>query len=154
MKTLYYSTLLIGCIFLLLAFGGGTVFKGIITNVSEYSLKKSGVQVEYVHQVDSKIDDILYQVKKVQYQVDRVRSFFSENKPDESQYRREQNKIIETTVYNPLLDVTSFFVRVFLFLLGCMTLMMAFIIYLMRKFRGLFRRVRHLEKQLNVEASY
>lgn len=154
MKNLYYITLAIGVLLVLLALGGGTIFKAPVTSISQYSLEKSGVKIGYVNQVDDKIDDILFQVKKIQYQVDRVKSFFSENKPDENNYKKVQNKIIESTVYTPLLEVTSFFVRVFFFLTGCMMLMLAVIIYLIRKFNGLFKRVRHLENQLHIKHSY
>lgn len=154
MKNLYYVTLIIGILFVLLALGGGTIFKAPMTSLSQYSLEKSGVKIGYVNQVDDKIDDVLYQVKKVQYQIDKIKTLFSENKPDESNYKRVQNKIIESTVYNPLLEVTSFFVRVFFFLTGCMMLMLAVIIYLIRKFNGLFKRVKHLEKQLQIKHSY
>jgi hypothetical protein len=154
MKNLYYAALVTGILLVLFALGGGTIFKSPVTSLSQYSLEKSGVKIGYVNQVDDKIDDILYQVKRIQYQVDRVKSFFSENKPDESNYKREQNKIIESTVYTPLVDVTSFFIRVFFFLTGCMMLMLAVIIYLIRKFNGLFKRVRHMENQLHIKHSY
>ena len=101
-ERIFYIT---GVVIIVISLLGGSLFKSIFNGMSGFLVEKGGLKYEYVNTYDDKIDEIFFQIKQAQLQIEKIRNFFSRDVIDESKYKKEENKILENSVYKPLVDL-------------------------------------------------
>ena len=148
MKNLYQILYGIAGLLLLLVILGGSVTKPVFNNYSVKTLESAGVKRASMDSIDSRIDDMLYNVKKVQLQIEKIKNIFSSDQIDESKYQRTKSEVFVKNIYNPLNKLLIVFYRIGFFFISIIFLLTAVIFQLIYRSRDLRRRVEKLESKL------
>jgi len=98
--------------------------------------------------IDSRIDDMLFSVKKVQLQIEKIKNIFSSDQIDESKYQRTKSEVFVKNIYNPMNELLIVFYRIGFFFVSIIILLSAVIFQLIYRSRDLRRRVEKLERKL------
>jgi hypothetical protein len=146
MKNLYiFSYILSAMVFIIVIFGG-SVSEPLFSNISAKTLTAAGVDKSSIDSADSKIDNMIYSVKRFERKIEKVKKFFSEDKVDESKYKKKKNKILLKTIYNPLIEILNYIYRFGFLLTSCLFLLVGMIFNLVYRNLELRRRVKRLEE--------
>lgn len=145
MKTLYLTFYFLSGIIFITAILGPTLFEPMYTAVSEKTLSLAGFKKEYFENADSRIDDLMFRAKQIELQIDKLKSFFSSDKIDESKYQKEKNEMLEKAFYRPLVSMLNYIFIVIAAFLSLITLCFAVIFNIGYRSFDLRRRVKRLE---------
>ena len=136
---------------LLLVILGGSLTKPVFNNYSVKTLESAGVKKASMDSIDSRIDDMLYSVKKVQLQIEKIKNIFSSDQIDETKYQRTKSEVFVKNIYTPLKEMLIVFYRIGFFFISIILLLSAVIFQLIYRSADLRRRVEKLEKVLAAE---
>lgn len=145
MKNLYQILYGVSGLLFLIVILGGSLTKPVFNNYSVKTLESAGVKKASMDSIDSRIDDMLYNVKKVQLQIEKIKNIFSSDQIDESKYQRTKSEVIAKNIYNPLNELVIVFYRIGFFFTSIILLLTAVIIQLVYRSKDLRRRVENLE---------
>lgn len=146
-ERIFYIT---GVVIIIICLLGGSLFKSIFNGMSGFLLEKGGLKYEYVNTYDDKIDEIFFKIKQAQLQIDKIRNFFSRDVVDESKYKKEENKIIENSVYKPLIDFISLILRIVFIIFAVILILSGLIMGLLNRSNNLKRRIEILEQKVSL----
>lgn len=145
MKNLYQILYGVSGLLFLIVILGGSLTKPVFNNYSVKTLESAGVKKASMDSIDSRIDDMLYNVKKVQLQIEKIKNIFSSDQIDESKYQRTKSEVVAKNIYNPLNELVIVFYRIGFFFTSIILLLTAVIIQLVYRSKDLRRRVENLE---------
>jgi len=145
MKNLYQLLYGVAALLLLTVILGGSLTKPVFNNYSVRTLETAGVKKASMDSIDSRIDDMLFSVKKVQLQIEKIKNIFSSDQIDESKYQRTKSEVFVKNIYNPLNELLIVFYRIGFFFVSIIFLLSAVIFQLIYRSRDLRRRVEKLE---------
>lgn len=148
MKNLYQILFGIAGLLFLMVILGGSLTKPVFNNYSVKTLESAGVKKASMDSIDSRIDDMLYNIKKVQLQIEKIKNIFSSDQIDESKYQRTKSEVFVKNIYNPLNEMMIVFYRIGFFFISIILLLSAIIIQLIYRSSDLRRRVEKLETAL------
>jgi hypothetical protein len=148
MKNTYQVLYGISIILFILVIIGGSITKPIFNNFSTRTLETAGVKKSAIDSVDSRIDDLVYNVTKVQLQIEKLKNIFFDKEIDESKFQRQENKVFTRNIYNPLNEILVVFFRIGFFFISVIMLMSGVIVHLVYRSGDLRRRVDMLEKAI------
>jgi hypothetical protein len=145
MKNLYQVLYGVAGLLFLIVILGGTVTKPVFNNYSVKTLETAGVKKASMDSIDSRIDDMLFSVKKVQLQIEKIKNIFSSDQIDESKYQRTKSEVFLKNIYNPLNELIIIFYRIGFLFVSIILLLAAVIFQLIYRSKDLRRRVEKLE---------
>ena len=148
MKNLYQLLYGVAALLLLTVILGGSLTKPVFNNYSVRTLETAGVKKASMDSIDSRIDDMLFSVKKVQLQIEKIKNIFSSDEIDESKYQRTKSEVFVKNIYNPMNELLIVFYRIGFFFVSIIILLSAVIFQLIYRSRDLRRRVEKLERML------
>ncbi len=148
MKNLYQVLYGVAGLLFLIVLLGGSVTKPIFNNFSTTTIETAGVKKASLDSLDSRLDDMLFGLKKIQLQIDKLKNIFSDKEIDESKYQRVQNEVFTRNIYNPLNELAIVFYRIGFFFISVILLLTAVICQLIYRSHDLRRRVQVLEGKL------
>ncbi len=151
MKNLYQILYGVAGLLFLLVILGGSLTKPVFNNYSVKTLESAGVKKASMDSIDSRIDDMLYSVKKVQLQIEKIKNIFSSDQIDETKYQRTKSEVFVKNIYTPLNEMLIVFYRIGFFFISIILLLSAVIFQLIYRSADLRRRVEKLEKVLAAE---
>ncbi len=146
MKIAYIFLYWLSIILFFIAVLGNSLTKPLFDSISEKTLGYSGFNKSYLESADDKIDELIYQSKQIELQIEKIKKFFSTDKPDENKYQKEKGQMLEKTFYNPLVTIFNYIYRIGFILIAFITLSFAVIFHLGYRSFELRRRVRRLEE--------
>lgn len=146
MKAAYQILYGMSAILLLMVLLGGSVTKPVFDNFSTRTLETAGVKKASIDSIDSKIDNALYMVNKVQLQIEKLKNIFSDKEIDESKYQKVKNEMFARNIYNPMNELLIVFYRIGFFFISIILFLSAVIFHLAYRSTDLRRRVTNLEK--------
>ncbi|RPI16146.1 MAG: hypothetical protein EHM58_12565 [Ignavibacteriae bacterium] len=146
MKALYITLYTTALILLIIVLLGGSISEPVFDSLSSRTLHKAGVKKEAIDSIDSRIDEAFFQVKKMEYQVEKFKSFITGKQLNESDFQRESNAVFGRNIYNPLISMLNYIYRFVFFLLSLMLLLAGAITHVVYRNMELRRRVNNLEK--------
>jgi hypothetical protein len=127
---------------------GNSLTKPMFDSVSEKTLELAGFNKSYLESADDKIDELIYKSKQIELQIEKIKKFFSSDKPDENKYQKEKGQMLEKTFYNPLIMMFNYIYRIGFVLIAFITLSFAVIFHLGYRSYELRRRVKRLEEMV------
>ena len=145
MKNFYQILYGVAGLLFLLVILGGSLTKPVFNNYSVRTLESAGVKKASMDSIDSRIDDMLFNVKKVQLQIEKIKNIFSSDQIDESKYQRTKSEVFVKNIYNPLNELIIVFYRIGFFFISIILLLTAVIIQLIYRRKDLRSRVEKLE---------
>lgn len=148
MKNLYQSLYGMSGLLVLMVLLGGSLSKPMFNDFSVKTLEASGVKRQAFDSLDSRIDDMLHTVSKVQLQIEKLKNIFSSKEIDESKYVRIKNEVFVRNIYNPLNELIIVFYRIGFFFIAVIMLLCAVIFQLIYRSVDLRKRVTLLEKAM------
>ncbi len=148
MKNLYQILYGVTGLLFLLVILGGSVTKPVFNSYSVKTLESAGVKRASMDSIDSRIDDMLYNVKKVQLQIEKIKNIFSSEQIDESKFQRTKSEVFVRNIYNPLNELLIVFYRIGFFFISIILLLTAVIIQLIYRSVELRRKVETLERKI------
>jgi hypothetical protein len=148
MKNLYQILYGMAGLLLLIVLLGGSITKPMFNDFSVKTLEASGIKRAAMDSLDSRVDDMLHTVSKVQLQIEKLKNIFSSKEIDESKYVRTKNEVFVRNIYNPLNELIIVFYRIGFFFLAVMLLLCGVIFQLIYRSVDLRRRVTLLEKAM------
>ncbi len=148
MKNLYQVLYGVAGLLFLIVILGGTVTKPIFNNFSTRTIETAGVKKVSLDSIDSKVDDMLFGLKKIQLQIDKLKNIFSDKEIDESKYQRVKNEVFTRNIYNPINELAIVFYRIGFFFISIIFLLTVVIFQLIYRSQDLRRRVEKLENKL------
>lgn len=154
MKIVYNVFYILAVLLLFLALMGGSLTKPIFDSISEETLEFAGIKRANIDSADDKIDEVFYSAKKVEYQIEKLKNLFSQDKVDESKYQKVKNKFIYNTFYTPLIEMFNYVYRIFFFFTAVFFFMFGIVSHIIYRNIDLRRRVRELERIVLAENLY
>lgn len=148
MKNLYQILYGMSGLLVLMVLLGGSLTKPMFNNFSVKTLESSGIKRAAMDSLDSRVDDMLYTVSKVQLQIEKLKNIFSSKEIDESKYVRTKNEVFVRNIYNPLNELIIVFYRIGFFVIAIILLLCGVIFQLIYRSVDLRRRVTLLEKAM------
>src|SRR4030095_490396 len=148
MKNTYQFLYIASGLVFILVLLGGSVTRPVFNSFSSRSLQSIGIQRYAVDSLDNKIDEMLYTVNKVTYQVERLKNFFSAEKTDEQIVKKEKNEMLLRNIYNPINQVLITVYRMSFLIISIILLFAAVITQLIYRGINLRRRVEFLEQRI------
>lgn len=148
MKNLYQILYGMSGLLVLIVLLGGSLTKPMFNNFSVKTLESSGIKRAAMDSLDSRVDDMLYTVSKVQLQIEKLKNIFSSKEIDESKYVRTKNEVFVRNIYNPLNELIIVFYRIGFFVIAIILLLCGVIFQLIYRSVDLRRRVTLLEKAM------
>lgn len=149
MKNLYQILYGTAGLLLLIVLLGGSVTKPVFNSYSVKTLEGAGVKKASMDSLDTRIDDMLFNVKKVQLQLDKLKNIFSDKEVDETKYQRVKNEVFVKNIYSPLNELVIVFYRISFFFLSIIIFLLAIIFHSSYRSKELRRRIEKLEKAIN-----
>ncbi len=135
----------------LLAILGGSVTKPVFHSFSHRTLETAGVKRSSIDSLDSRIDEMVYTVARVQLQIEKLRNLFSDKETDESKYQKQKNEVFSKNIYNPVTELLIIFYRILFFCIGVFMFLTGVIIQLIYRGTELRYRVTALENKLEFD---
>ena len=151
MKNLYQILYGIAGLMLLIVLLGGSLTKPVFNNFSTRTMETAGIRKASIDSLDGRIDDMLYTVKKVQLQIEKIKNIFSSEQVDESKFQRTKSEVFARNVYNPVNELLITFYRIGYFFISIIVLLAAVIFQLIYRAGDLRRRVEKLEASLVIK---
>lgn len=148
MKNLYQVLYGVAGLMLLIVLLGGSITKPVFNNFSTRTMETAGIRKASIDSLDGRIDDMLYTVKKVQLQIEKIKNIFSSEQVDESKFQRTKSEVFAKNVYNPINELLITFYRIGYFFISIIILLAAVIFQLIYRSGDLRRRVEKLEASL------
>lgn len=148
MKTTYTLLYFLSGLVFFIALLGSTLFKPMFDSIAEKTLEVSGLKKSYFESVDNKIDELVYKSKQIEFQIEKIKKFFSSEKPDESKYQKEKSEMLEKTFYNPLVTMFNYLYRIGFIFTALILLSFAVIFHLSYRSSSLRKRVKRLEEMV------
>lgn len=148
MKNLYQVLYGVAGLMLLIVLLGGSLTKPVFNNFSTRTMETAGIRKASIDSLDGRIDDMLYTVKKVQLQIEKIKNIFSSEQVDESKFQRTKSEVFAKNVYNPINELLITFYRIGYFFISIIILLAAVIFQLIYRSGDLRRRVEKLEASL------
>lgn len=148
MKNLYQVLYGVAGLMLLIVLLGGSLTKPVFNNFSTRTMETAGIRKASIDSLDGRIDDMLYTVKKVQLQIEKIKNIFSSEQVDESKFQRTKSEVFAKNVYNPVNELLITFYRIGYFFISIIILLAAVIFQLIYRSGDLRRRVEKLEASL------
>ena len=145
MKNFYQILYGVAGLLFLMVILGGSLTKPVFNNYSVRTLESAGVKKASIDSIDSRIDDMPFNVKKVQLQIEKIKNIFSSDQIDESKYQRTKSEVFVKNIYNPLNELIIVFYRIGFFFISIILLLTAVIIQLIYRSKDLRSRVEKLE---------
>ncbi len=145
MKNFYQILYGVAGLLFLLVILGGSLTKPVFNNYSVRTMETAGVKKVSIDSIDSRIDDMLYNVKKVQLQIEKIKNIFSSDQIDETKYQRTKNEVFVKNIYNPLNELIIVFYRIGFFFISIIFLLAGVISQLIYRSKDLRSRVERLE---------
>ncbi len=145
MKTIYIIFYIISGLLFLTAVMGNSVTKPVFSSLSEKTLETSGFKKSYFQSVDDKIDELIYKSRQIELQIEKIKSFFSSDKIDESLYRKEKGEMLQKTFYDPLVGMFNYLFRIGFIFISLIFLSFAFVFHIAFRSYDLRKRVKYLE---------
>src|SRR5262245_27218550 len=130
MKTAYQVLYGISIVLFIMVLLGGSLTKGVFNNFSVRTLDAAGIKKASIDSIDSRIDEVIFAVNKIQLQNDKLRNIFSDTEVDESKYQRQQNEMIARNIYRPINEVMILSYRIGLFFVSVIIFMAALIAHI------------------------
>jgi hypothetical protein len=96
---------------------------------------------------------MLFGLKKIQLQIDKLKNIFSDKDIDESKYQRVKNEVFARNIYNPINELAIVFYRIGFFFISIILLLSAVIFQLIFRSQDLRRRVEKLEAGFEAKLS-
>ncbi|MBL8007370.1 MAG: hypothetical protein JNJ56_07550 [Ignavibacteria bacterium] len=146
MKFTYILLYAASGILFMFALLGSNLTKPFFTSVSEKMLDYTGFKKSYVQSVDNKIDDLIYQSKQIELQIEKIKNFFSTDKIDENKYARQKSEMLENSIYKPMVELFNTVIRISFIFTAFFVLMCAVIFHLIYRGYVLRDRIRRLEE--------
>ncbi len=122
MKNLYQILYGIAGLMLLIVLLGGSLTKPVFNNFSTRTMETAGIRKASIDSLDGRIDDMLYTVKKVQLQIEKIKNIFSSEEVDESKFQRTKSEVFARNVYNPVNELLITFYRIGYFFISIIVL--------------------------------
>lgn len=148
MKHFYQILYGVSGLLLMIVILGGSITKPVFNNYSVRTLETAGVKKASMDSIDSRIDDMLYNVKKVQLQIEKIKNIFSSDQIDESKYQKTKSEVFVKNIYNPLNELLIVFYRTGFFFISLILFLTAVIFQLVNRSVDLRRRIEKLETLL------
>lgn len=148
MKNFYQILYGVSGLLLMIVILGGSITKPVFNNYSVRTLETAGVKKASMDSIDSRIDDMLYNVKKVQLQIEKIKNIFSSDQIDESKYQKTKSEVFVKNIYNPLNELLIVFYRIGFFFISLILFLTAVIFQLVYRSVDLRRRIEKLETLL------
>lgn len=148
MKNLYQISYGVAGLLFIIVLLGGSITKPIFNNFSTRTIETAGVRKASVDSLDSRIDDVMFGLKKIQLQIDKLKNIFSNTEIDESKYGRTKGEVFVRNIYNPINELVIVFYRIGFFFISIIILLSAVIFQLIYRSGDLRRRVEKLESNL------
>ncbi|HMT11366.1 MAG TPA: hypothetical protein PKA39_07055, partial [Ignavibacteria bacterium] len=136
---------------LLIVLLGGSLTKPVFNNFSTRTMETAGIRKASIDSLDGRIDDMLYTVKKVQLQIEKIKNIFSSEEVDESKFQRTKSEVFARNVYIPVNELLITFYRIGYFFISIIVLLAAVIFQLIYRSGDLRRRVEKLEASLVIK---
>jgi hypothetical protein len=146
-QVMYGTSILVFLIVIL----GGTITKPIFNSFSVRTMETAGVKKASFDSLDSRIDEMLFTVNKVQLQIEKFKNLFSEKEIDESKYQKQKNELFSRTFYAPVNEMLIYFYRIFFFSVSVFLLLIGVIVHLIFRGTELRNRVSALERRLELD---
>ncbi|MCC6866095.1 MAG: hypothetical protein IT280_08035 [Ignavibacteria bacterium] len=153
MKNLYQILYGVAALLLLIVLLGGTLTKPVFNSYSVKTLETAGVKRSSIDSIDSSIDDMVYGVKKMEFQIERIKNIFSDKEIDEAKYRRVKNEVFAKNIYTPINELLIVGYRIGFLFVSLILFLSAVIIQLIYRSRSLRKRVEKLEEIYNSSLS-
>lgn len=150
MKNLYQVLYGVAGLMLLIVLLGGSLTMPVFNNFSTRTMETAGIRKASIDSLDGRIDDMLYTVKKVQLQIEKIKNIFSSEQVDESKFQRTKSEVFAKNIYNPVNELLITFYRIGYFFISIIVLLAAVIFQLIYRAGDLRRRVEKLEAKLVV----
>lgn len=147
MKNIYQILYGVAGLLFLIIILGGTVTKPIFNNFSTKTIESAGLEKTSLDSLDSNLDDMMFGLKKIQLQIDKLKNIFSDKEIDESKYQRVKNEVFARNIYNPINELVIMFYRIGFFFISIIILLLAVIFHLIYRSMDLRRRVEKLESK-------
>lgn len=148
MKNFYQILYGVSGLLIMIVILGGSITKPMFNNYSVRTLETAGVKKASMDSIDSRIDDMLYNVKKVQLQIEKIKNIFSSDQIDESKYQKTKSEVFVKNIYNPLNELLIVFYRIGFFFISLILFLTAVIFQLVYRSVDLRRRIEKLETLL------
>lgn len=149
MKNTYQILYVVSVVLLLVVLLGGTITKPIFNNFSARTLETAGIKKASIDSLDSKYDEIMFTVTKVELQIEKLKNLFSDKEIDENKFQKQKHELFTRNIYNPLNELAIIFFRIGFFFISIILLLAAVIAQLIYRSFDLRMRVNVLEKRLN-----
>jgi hypothetical protein len=128
---------------------GGSLTKPVFSNFSSKSLETAGIKKAAIDSIDSRYDDIMFTVTKVELQIEKLKNLFSDKEIDESKFQKQKHELFSRNIYSPLNELVIVFYRIGFFFVSIIILLSGVIAQLAYRSLNLRMRVGMLEKRLN-----
>lgn len=148
MKNLYQILYGVAGLLFVIVILGGTVTRPIFNNFSTRTIETAGVKKASIDSLDSRVDDMLFGLKKIQLQIDKIKNIFSDKDIDQSKYQRVKHEVFVRNIYDPINGLVIIFYRIGFFFITVILLLSAVIIQLIFRSKDLRSRVEKLESKL------
>ena len=145
MKNFYQILYGVAGLLLLTVILGGSLTKPVFNNYSVMTLESAGVKKASMDTIDNRIDEMLYSVKKVQLQIEKIKNIFSSDQIDESKYQKTKSEVFVKNIYNPMNELLIVFYRIGFFFIAIIILLTALIFQLLYRSMDLRCRIEKLE---------
>lgn len=149
MKNTYQILYGVSALLFLTVLLGGSLTKPVFNNFSARTLETAGIKKASIDSIDSKYDDIMYTVTKVELQIEKLKNLFSDKEIDESKFQKQKHELFSRNIYSPLNELVIVFYRIGFFFVSIIILLSGVIAQLAYRSINLRMRVGMLEKRLN-----
>lgn len=146
MEVLYRIFYSISIIVFLMVLLGGSVTKPFFSGISESTLELAGIQRENVISADDRFDEVFHAVKRVEYQIEKLKHLFSSEEVDKSKYQKEKNYFVQTTFYNPVIEMMNYIYRFGFLFISMFFVLFGLVFHLIYRGQSLRSRVARLEE--------
>ena len=149
MKNAYQIFYIISGLLFVIVLLGGSLTKSAFNNFSEKSLNAIGITKSSIDSIDGSIDEVLFKVNRVSFQIEKLKNLLSDEKPIESISEKKRNEVIYRNVYKPINEILITIYRLIFLLISIIIFFSAVIFHLINKGIALKGRINIMELRLN-----
>ena len=146
LKNTYKILFASGSLFLFLALFSGSIGNFIFTRLADNAAEKYVIKRSTIDSMDAKVDNALYLVKQLELKIEKLKTFFSSDKPDESKFQRTENHIVRSSVFDAISSVFRIIFIMMFYVISFFLILAGVIVKLINRNISLRRRIEKLEQ--------